>query len=97
MTPLAAVTTYRTDTTPLQVNHTGVFPSVTISFNLAPGVGDEPRDTAIHQIEENLGVPSTIHGFFAGNVEAYQASLSSEPILILTALYRRLYRPGDLV
>jgi multidrug efflux pump len=41
---------------------------------------------AIQQIEGQLGVPSTIHGFFSGTLEAYQASLSSEPILILTAL-----------
>ena len=41
---------------------------------------------AIQQMEEHLGVPSTIHGFFSGTLEAYQQSLSSEPILILTAL-----------
>ena len=86
MTPLAAVTTHQTGTTPLQVNHTGVFPSVTISFNLAPGVAMSDATAAIQQMEGRLGVPSTIHGFFSGTLEAYQASLSSEPILILTAL-----------
>jgi multidrug efflux pump len=86
MTPLAAVTTHQTRTTPLQVNHTGVFPSVTISFNLAPGVALSDATAAILQIEGQLSVPSTIHGFFSGTLEAYQQSLSSEPILIITAL-----------
>jgi multidrug efflux pump len=86
MTPLAAVTTHQTGTTPLQVNHTGVFPSVTISFNLPPGVSMSQATAAIQHLEQQLGLPSTIHGFFAGTLEAYQQSLSSEPILILTAL-----------
>jgi multidrug efflux pump len=86
MTPLAAVTTHQTRTTPLQGNHTGVFPSVTISFNLAPGVALSDATAAILQIEGQLSVPSTIHGFFSGTLEAYQQSLSSEPILIITAL-----------
>jgi multidrug efflux pump len=86
MTPLAAVTTHQTNTTPLQVNHTGVFPSVTISFNLAPGVAMSHATAAIQEQEERLGVPSTIHGFFSGTLEAYQQSLSSEPILVITAL-----------
>jgi multidrug efflux pump len=86
MTPLAAVTTHQTGTTPLQVNHTGVFPSVTVSFNLPPGVAMSDATAAIQQMEEHLGVPSTIHGFFSGTLEAYQQSLSSEPFLIITAL-----------
>jgi multidrug efflux pump len=86
MAPLSAVTTHRTGTTPLQVNHTGVFPSVTISFNLAPGVAMSDAAAAIEQMEQRLGLPSTIHGFFAGTMQAYQQSLSTEPILIVTAL-----------
>jgi multidrug efflux pump len=86
ISPLSALTTTRTSTTPLQVNHTGVFPSVTISFNLARGVAMSEATAAIQQMEERLGVPSTIHGFFAGTLQAYQESLSTEPILILTAL-----------
>jgi multidrug efflux pump len=86
MTPLAASTTHQTGTTPLQVNHTGVFPSVTVSFNLPPGVAMSDATAAIQQMEEHLGVPSTIHGFFSGTLEAYQQSLSSEPFLIVTAL-----------
>jgi multidrug efflux pump len=86
MAPLPVVTTHQTGTTPLQVNHTGVFPSVTISFNLAPGVAMSDATAAIQRLEQRLGVPSTIHGFFAGTLGAYQKSLSSEPILIITAL-----------
>ncbi|HWF46792.1 MAG TPA: efflux RND transporter permease subunit [Bryobacteraceae bacterium] len=86
MAPLATLTTSHTGTTPLQVNHTGVFPSVTISFNLPPGIAMSQATAAIQQMEERLGLPSTIHGFFAGTLQAYQQSLSTEPILILTAL-----------
>jgi multidrug efflux pump len=86
MTPLSAVTTNQTRTTPLQVNHTGEFPSVTISFNLAPGISLSDATFAIQQMEQRMGVPSTIHGFFSGTLQAYQQSLSSEPILIITAL-----------
>jgi multidrug efflux pump len=86
MAPLSTVTTHQNSTTPLQGNHTGVFPSVTLSFNLAPGASLSDATTAIQQIEQHLGLPSTIHGFFAGTLEAFQQSLSSEPVLIITAL-----------
>jgi multidrug efflux pump len=86
MTPLSAVSTSQTRTTPLQVNHTGVFPSVTISFNLAPGISMSDATAAIQQTEQKMGVPSTIHGFFSGTMQAYQQSLSSEPVLVVTAL-----------
>jgi multidrug efflux pump len=86
MSPLSTVTIQQTGTTPLQVNHTGVFPSVTISFNLPPGVAMSDATAAIQQMEQRLGLPSTIHGFFAGTLQAYQQSLSTEPILIITAL-----------
>ena len=86
MTPLSTVTTQQNSTTPLQVNHTGVFPSVTLSFNLAPGVSLSDATATIQQMEQRLGVPSSIHGFFAGTLGAFQQSLSSEPVLILTAL-----------
>ena len=86
MVPLGAVTTHQTATTSLQVNHTGVFPSVTISFNLAPGVAMSDATAAIEQMEQKIGVPASIHGFFSGTMQAYQQSLSNEPFLILTAL-----------
>jgi multidrug efflux pump len=84
--PLATIATNKTGTTPLQVNHTGLFPSVTISFNLAPGVSLSDATRVIQKMQSDLGTPSSIHGFFAGTLQAFQDSLGSEPILILTAL-----------
>jgi len=84
--PLAAMTTAKSTTTPLSVNHTGLFPSVTVSFNLAPGMSLSDATRLVTQMQNRLGTPSTIHGFFAGTLQAYQQSLSTEPILITTAL-----------
>jgi len=86
VTPLAAVSTARPSTTPLQVNHTGVFPSVTVSFNLAPGLSLSDATLEISEMQTKMGLPSTIRGFFAGTLQAYQQSLSTEPILVTTAL-----------
>jgi multidrug efflux pump len=84
--PLGAVATSESSTTPLAVNHTGLFPSVTVSFNLAPGVSLSDATQRIALMQQRLGTPSTIRGFFAGTLQAYQQSLSTEPMLILTAL-----------
>jgi multidrug efflux pump len=84
--PLSTVTKARTSATPLTVNHTGLFPSVTVSFNLAPGLSLSDATEAIDAMKQRLGTPSTVTGFFAGTLQAYQQSLSSEPYLILTAL-----------
>jgi multidrug efflux pump len=84
--PLTTVAKEKTNTTPLQVNHTGLFPSVTVSFNLVPGVALSDATKAIEKMQSDLGTPSTVHGFFAGTAAAYQDSLSSEPILLLTAV-----------
>jgi multidrug efflux pump len=84
--PLRAVTQPKTTTTPITVNHTGLFPSVTVSFNLAPGFSLSDAATAISGLQERLNMPSTVRGFFAGTLEAFQESLGSEPYLILTAL-----------
>ena len=86
VTPIRSVATFSPSTTPLQVNHTGVFPSVTVSFNLAPGLSLSDATLAIGELQNRLGMPSTIHGFFAGTLQAYQQSLATEPILITTAL-----------
>ncbi|HZW93177.1 MAG TPA: efflux RND transporter permease subunit [Candidatus Eremiobacteraceae bacterium] len=86
MTPISTFAMAQTNTTALQLNHTGLFPSVTVSFNLAPNVSLSQATKAIQQMEQKLGTPSTIQGFFAGTLEAYQQSLSTEPILITTAL-----------
>jgi multidrug efflux pump len=84
--PLLTVATNQTNTTPLAVNHTGLFPSVTTSFNLADGVSLSDATSRIGQMQQRLGTPSTIQGFFAGTLLAYQQSLSTEPVLILAAL-----------
>ena len=84
--PLSAVATGRANTTPLAINHTGLFPSVTVSFNLAPGVSLSDATLSIGQMQKRLGTPATLQGFFAGTLQAYQQSLGTEPVLILTAL-----------
>jgi multidrug efflux pump len=84
--PLGAVASSESGTTPLAVNHTGLFPSVTVSFNLAPGVSLSDATQRIALMQQRLGTPSTIRGFFAGTLQAYQQSLSTEPMLVLTAL-----------
>ena len=84
--PLLAVAKHQANTTPLAVNHTGLFPSVTVSFNLAPNVSLSDATLSINRMHNRLGTPSTLQGFFAGTLLAYQESLGTEPILILTAL-----------
>ena len=84
--PLAAFTHYEPSNTPLAVNHQGQVPSVTISFNLAPGVSLGEATQAIADAERTIGFPPTIEASFQGTAAAFQDSLSSEPILILTAL-----------
>ncbi|GGG68414.1 efflux RND transporter permease subunit [Edaphobacter dinghuensis] len=85
--PLYTMATSRADTIPLSLPHTGLFPSTTISFNLAPGVSLSDATLAINQMQDRLGIPATVHGFFAGTLQAYQDSLGTEPILVLTALF----------
>jgi multidrug efflux pump len=84
--PLSAIAHYEPTTAPLTVAHQGQFPSVTLSFNLAPGVALSNAVQAINQMEESIGMPATIRGSFSGTAQAYQSSLASEPFLIITAL-----------
>jgi len=86
MAPLLSIMTPQTGTTPLQVNHTGLFPSVTVSFNLANGMSLSDATREITEMEAKLGMPATIHGFFAGTAQAYQDSLATEKYLVITAL-----------
>jgi multidrug efflux pump len=86
VSPLTSVLKAHTGTTPLQVNHTGLFPSVTVSFNLSPGVSLSDATTEVARMESALGMPSTVHGFFAGTAQAYQDSLGTEKYLVVTAL-----------
>jgi multidrug efflux pump len=84
--PLSAFTHYEASSAPLSVNHQGLFPSVTISFNLPPGIALSDAVPVIEEAERRIGLPSSIHGSFAGTAQAYRESLASEPILIAAAL-----------
>jgi multidrug efflux pump len=84
--PLSAVAHYQNTTAPLAVNHQGQYPSVTISFNTAPGVALSDASREILAMEQKIGMPSTITGMFSGTLQAFQASLSGELMLIITAL-----------
>ncbi|MGC2731692.1 MAG: multidrug efflux RND transporter permease subunit [Candidatus Sulfotelmatobacter sp.] len=84
--PLAAFTHFQPSNIPLAVNHQSQFPSFTISFNLAPGVSLGQATLAIEKIQQSIGFPATIQASFQGTAAAFKDSLSSEPVLILTAL-----------
>jgi multidrug efflux pump len=84
--PLAAFTHFIPSNMPLAVNHQSQFPAVTISFNLAPGVSLGQATQAIENVQRSIGFPETIQASFQGTAAAFKDSLSSEPVLILTAL-----------
>ncbi|MBI3261800.1 MAG: efflux RND transporter permease subunit, partial [Acidobacteria bacterium] len=86
MVPLSAFTHYEPTTTALAVNHQGQFPATTISFNLAPGVVLGNAVTAIEQATKEIGLPTTIRGSFQGMAQAFQESVSNQPILLAAAL-----------
>ena len=86
MVPLSAFTHFEPSTAPLAVNHSSVFPSVTFSFNLAPGVALGDAVKLINDAEQKAGVPSSITGAFSGTAQAFRDSLSSEPLLIAAAI-----------
>jgi len=84
--PLSAITHFAPSTTPLAVNHQGFFPSVTLSFNLAPGIALSDAVTSIQGAERDVGLPASVRASFQGTAQAFQDSLSNQPILILAAL-----------
>jgi multidrug efflux pump len=84
--PLDTFSRYRPATTLITVPHSGQFPAVTLSFNLRPGMSLGDAVTEIEVAEAQMGVPETIHGSFMGTAQAFQASLASEPFLIVAAL-----------
>ena len=84
--PLSAFAQFAPLTAPLAVNHQGLFPAVTISFNLAPGVALGDAVDSIQAAAAKVGRPPTIQTAFAGTAQAYQDSLGSEPLLIVAAL-----------
>lgn len=86
VTPLSTFTHVEETTAPLTVNHQGQFPVVTISFNLAPGVSLGEAVEAIARAKQELDLPPSIVAGFQGTAEAFQASLTNTPLLILAAL-----------
>jgi multidrug efflux pump len=84
--PLAAFSRYETTNTPLSVNHQSQFAATTISFNLPPDTSLSTATDAVRTAMDRIGVPTGIYGTFQGTARAFQASLDSQPVLILTAL-----------
>ena len=83
---LSAFSHYGPTTTPLGVNHQGQFAAATISFNLPVGVSLSDATSAVDDAMAQIGVPIGVHGSFQGTARAFQASLKSQPLLILAAL-----------
>jgi len=86
MVPLSAFARFERTSTSLAVNHQSQFPSVTISFNLLPGVALGDGVNTIKTATQQMGLPSSIRSSFSGTAQAFQASLADEPLLILAAL-----------
>jgi multidrug efflux pump len=86
MIPLSAFSHYENSYSALQVNHQGQVPSITISFNMAKGAALGDATDAIHKIEQEVGLPPNVRASFQGTAQAFEDSLSTQPMLILTAL-----------
>jgi multidrug efflux pump len=86
LVPLSMLAKVENKVSPISINHQGLFPAVTISFNLAPGVSLGSAVTAIHKAEAAAGKPDSLTGTFQGTAQAFQASLQNEPYLIGAAL-----------
>jgi hydrophobe/amphiphile efflux-1 (HAE1) family protein len=86
LVPLSVFSHFERSASALAINHQGQFPSITISFNLAPGVALGDAVKAIGAATREIGMPATVRGSFSGTAQAFQASLANEPMLILAAL-----------
>jgi len=84
--PLTGIVKVSETTGPLLISRQGQFPAATISFNLAPGVSLEQAINAVESATQEMGLPASIRGSFQGTAQAFQASLTNEPLLILAAL-----------
>jgi multidrug efflux pump len=84
--PLGAFARFGRSNTPLSINHSGQFPSSTISFNLAPGYALGNAVFEIADAEREIALPLTVHGTFTGTAQAYEESTANEPFLIAAAL-----------
>ncbi|BDU70094.1 multidrug resistance protein MdtC [Geothrix oryzae] len=86
LVPLSAFTTLERRNTALSVNHQGQLPSVTLSFNLPVGVALGDAVAAIDKAEQEIHLPGTLRGSFMGTAQAFRASLSNQPLLVVAAL-----------
>ncbi len=84
--PLDAFLRTANSTSPLLVNHDGLFPAVTVSFNLAPGVPLEQATIAIEKLQQRLAMPRTVRGSFAGTAGDFKKSLIDQIVLVVMAL-----------
>jgi multidrug efflux pump len=84
--PLSTFSHFKTVLNSLTVNHQGPFPSITISFALAPGIALSQAVEAVEEARQDIGMPANVTGKFAGTAQVFQASLKNQPILILAAL-----------
>jgi multidrug efflux pump subunit AcrB len=84
--PLSSFAHYEPGNTSLSVNHQGLYPSITISFNLGPGLALGDAVSKIALLQQQIGMPPTVHGGFQGTAQAFQDSQSSMLVLIITAL-----------
>ena len=86
LVPLSSVTRWDYGTTPLAVNHQGMFVASTVSFNLAPGKTLSDAVQYVNDTMREIGVPTTLHGSFQGTARAFQQSLGNQLLLVLAAL-----------
>ena len=86
LVPLASIARFENGQAPVQINHQGQFPAVTLSFNLAPGVALGDAVDAVDEAIRGTTLPATMHGSFQGNAKAFKASAGSQPWLILAAV-----------
>jgi multidrug efflux pump subunit AcrB len=86
LVPLSSFARYEARAASLAVNHQGQFPAVTLSFNLAPGASLGDAVDHIQEAQRQIGLPADVHASFQGTAQAFQDSLSSQPLLILAAL-----------
>jgi len=84
--PLSSFAHYEHSNTSLSVNHQGLYPSITLSFNLGPGGALGDAVVRIQNLQREIGIPPTVHGGFQGTAQAFQESQSSMLVLIITAL-----------
>jgi multidrug efflux pump len=85
--PLDSIVRIANSTSPLSVNHDGLFPAVTVSFNLAPGVPLEQATIAIEKLQQRLAMPRTVRGSFAGTAGDFKKSLIDQIVLLVMALF----------